>query len=225
MRQLLQYKVYRDAAGALSQRAEIQSNRFNRPRVGLPSDEPEGEIEDVQIWDLLTAFNKLLSAVGKQRVTHDVVYDDTPITLHAADVLDRLEREGPAIVFERIFEGRTRGEMIGLFLAMLELIRQDPGAVWDAGRGTVTNSAFGISPRIITVAVIDPEAYSQQRRYSIATVPVRVRNLVGFFVESVGGMTGVEVTGVIVPVPGRFDQSAPTITANAAFLRSVALVR
>lgn len=125
VRQLLQYKVYRDAAGALSRRADIQSQRFNRPHVGLPSDEPEIDIEDVQIWDLLTAFNKLLSAVGKQKVTHDVVYDDTPITLHAADILDRLEREGPAMGFERIFEGRTRGEMIGLFLAMLELIRQD----------------------------------------------------------------------------------------------------
>jgi hypothetical protein len=28
-----------------------------------------------------------------------------------------------------------------------------------------------------------------------------------------------------VPVPGRFDESAPLITADAAFLRSVALVR
>ncbi len=125
VRQLLQYKLYRDAAGVLSQRADIQSRRFNRPRVGLPADEAEVDIEDVQIWDLLAAFNKLLAAVGKQKVTHDVVYDDTPITLHAADILDRLERDGPAMPFERIFEGRTRGEMIGLFLALLELIRQD----------------------------------------------------------------------------------------------------
>ena len=125
VRQLLQYKIYRDAAGALSQRAEIQSNRFNRPHVGLPSEETDVDIEDVQIWDLLAAFNKLLAAVGRQQVTHDVVYDDTPITLHAADILDRLEREGPAMPFERIFEGRSRSEMIGLFLALLELIRQD----------------------------------------------------------------------------------------------------
>lgn len=125
VRQLLQYKVYRDAAGALSQRADIQSKRFNRPHVGLPDEDPEVDLEDVQVWDLLTAFNKLLAAVGKQKATHDVVYDDTPITLHAADLLDRLEREGPALPFERIFEGRSRSEMIGLFLAMLELIRQD----------------------------------------------------------------------------------------------------
>jgi len=62
--------------------------------------------------------------VGRNKATHDVRYDDTPITLHAADVLDRLEREGPTMPFERLFEGRSRGEMVGLFLALLELIRQ-----------------------------------------------------------------------------------------------------
>lgn len=125
VRQLLAYKVFRDAAGELSERAEVQSRRFPRPPLELPQEGQHVEIEEVQIWDLLAAFNKLLAAVGRQRTTHDVIYDDTPITLHAADILDRLEREGPSLFFERIFEGRSRSEMIGLFLALLELIRQD----------------------------------------------------------------------------------------------------
>ena len=62
---------------------------------------------------------------GGKRGVHEVIYDDTPITLHAADVQDRLQREGPSMPFEKIFEGRNRSEMIGLFLALLELIRQD----------------------------------------------------------------------------------------------------
>lgn len=113
------------------------------------------------------------------------------------------------------------------------LIDLDGSAHWDAARGQVV-SALGVSPRIITIGVGDPQAFSQQRRVApetesatLPTVPLRLRNLVGFFVESVGvGAHGyTEVTGVIVPVPGRFDQSAPLITAEAAFLRSVALVR
>ncbi|NLX14668.1 MAG: segregation/condensation protein A [Phycisphaerales bacterium] len=125
VRQLLAYRTFREAARQLSDRADQHQRRFARPPVELDNDgEQQLDIEDVQIWDLLTAFNKLLASVGKQKTTHDVIYDDTPITLHAADILDRMEREGPAISFATIFQGRTRGEMVGLFLALLELIRQ-----------------------------------------------------------------------------------------------------
>jgi segregation and condensation protein A len=126
VRQLLAYRAFREAAGELGHRADTHAQRFPRPKIRLPNDEEnEVDLEDAQIWDLLTAFNKLLASVGAKRGIHEVLYDDTPITLHAADVQDRLQREGPSLPFEKIFEGRTRGEMIGLFLALLELIRQD----------------------------------------------------------------------------------------------------
>ncbi len=125
VRQLLAYRAFRGAALGLSDRAEVRSKRFGRPKMELPDGEEQVDIEDAQIWDLLTAFNKLLASVGREPATHDVIYDDTPVALHAADILDLLERDGPAMPFERIFEGRSRSEMIGLFLALLELIRQD----------------------------------------------------------------------------------------------------
>lgn len=124
VRQLLAYRSFREAAGALGKRAELHMNRFNRPRVDAPGDGGAVDLDDVQIWDLLQAFNKLMSSVGIKPAVHEVKYDDTPITLHALDISDRLQREGPSLPFSRIFEGRTRGQMIGLFLAMLELIRQ-----------------------------------------------------------------------------------------------------
>jgi len=43
-------------------------------------------------------------------------------------MLDRLRREAEggreAMTLRSIFEGRTRGEMLGLFLALLELVRK-----------------------------------------------------------------------------------------------------
>jgi segregation and condensation protein A len=123
VRQLLAYRTFREAALRLADKAEVQSHRYARPGQDIPGDESV-DLEEVQIWDLLTAFNKLLAAVGRNKATHNVHYDDTPITLHAADVLDRLEREGPTMPFEKLFEGRSRSEMVGLFLALLELIRQ-----------------------------------------------------------------------------------------------------
>jgi segregation and condensation protein A len=55
---------------------------------------------------------------------HEVTFDDTPIDLHAADIEDRLMREGKLSLRGLIVGRKTRGEMIGIFLALLELIRQ-----------------------------------------------------------------------------------------------------
>ena len=52
------------------------------------------------------------------------IRDDTPIDLYQIEILHRLQTEGQ-MTFERIFESRTnRIVMIGLFLALLELIRE-----------------------------------------------------------------------------------------------------
>ncbi len=52
-----------------------------------------------------------------------VCIDDTPIDLYQVDILHRLQSDGPSS-FEDIFkDSNNRFVMIGLFLAMLELIR------------------------------------------------------------------------------------------------------
>jgi segregation and condensation protein A len=157
VRQLLAYRTFREAALRLADKAELHSQRYARPGQDVPGDD-SFDLEDVQIWDLLTAFNKLLAAVGRNKATHDVRYDDTPITLHAADVLDRLEREGPTMPFERIFEGRNRGEMVGLFLALLELIRQHRVRIQqERAFGTIVVTLVDSTP-ITTVLDATPDA-------------------------------------------------------------------
>jgi len=124
VRQLLEYKKFKDAAGLLAQAAEERALRFARVPVLPKVQADQIDLEDLQIWDLVEAFSQLLAATLSGPAMHRVEYDDTPLSLHQADILDRLERDG-ALPFSRIFEGRTnRGELIGLFLALLELIRQ-----------------------------------------------------------------------------------------------------
>ena len=54
-----------------------------------------------------------------------MVSDDTPIELHRADLLDRLQRrDGKPMTLREAFEGQRRSTMIGLFLALLDLVRQ-----------------------------------------------------------------------------------------------------
>ena len=55
---------------------------------------------------------------------HEVTYDDTPIDLHAADIEDRLKRDGRLTLKQLIIGRKSRSEMIGVFLALLELIRE-----------------------------------------------------------------------------------------------------
>lgn len=124
VRQLLEYKKYKDAANRLSVAGELQALRHRRHPPPLESGPHELDVEDLEIWDLFDAFSKLLEQTGRRTLPHEVVYDDTPLALHATDILDSLERAGGSQRFEQIFEGRSKSQLIGLFLALLELIRK-----------------------------------------------------------------------------------------------------
>jgi len=127
IRQLLEYKKFKDAADLLEAAADQQKERFPRPDTVIerlkPQAEPEVDMEQVSVWDLLEAFDAIMKATGAVGdISH--IKDDTPIDLHQIEILHRLQKEGP-MNFERIFESRTnRAVMIGLFLALLELIRE-----------------------------------------------------------------------------------------------------
>ncbi len=124
VRQLLEYKTYKDAARSLGASAEWQALKYARQPALPESDPGEMDVEEVTIWDLLEAFNQLLEQTGRRSATHDVAYDDTPVALHAVDIVDALERSDGSQRFEEVFGGRSKSELIGLFLALLELIRQ-----------------------------------------------------------------------------------------------------
>jgi segregation and condensation protein A len=127
IRQLLEYKKFKDAANLLSAAADRQKERFPRPDSVIeqlkPEAEPEIDIEQVSVWDLLGAFDSIMKATSPiGDISH--IKDDTPIDLYQIEILHRLQTEGP-MSFERLFESKTnRVVMVGLFLALLELIRE-----------------------------------------------------------------------------------------------------
>jgi len=158
VRQLLAYKRFRDAASTLEERKLEWERRFPAGKAGTDSaaireavlaQAGELDVEDLSLVDLAEAFAKIAASVNFERLgEHEVTYDDTPIELHAEDILDRLKRAleagetlaveeaqnltdtaaaSPAwrgIPLQGLFTGRKRGEMIGLFLATLELVRR-----------------------------------------------------------------------------------------------------
>jgi segregation and condensation protein A len=137
IRQLLQFQRYRIASDALEQRRVEFSMR--RPRRSAPlsrsaalagaepsPDEPvEIELEDVHILDLAESYERIMASIDLARMgDHRVEIDDTPIALHQADLMDRLDRAPDGrLALQEAFAGRPGGQRIGLFLAALELTR------------------------------------------------------------------------------------------------------
>lgn len=146
VQQLLAYKRYKDAARKLERKQDDWANRFPVHPIAKPKKKPtdpetaekiEIDLEDVNVLDLCEAFSRILSSIGHTG-QHEVTYDDTPISLHAEDIYDRLHREG-AMSLQKIFEGRrNRSEMIGLFLATLELVRDHKVRVFQDDAGEIT---------------------------------------------------------------------------------------
>jgi len=171
VQQLLAYKQYKDAANHLEAREQDWSARFKAKATEKQAASNEGEaadtanapqldleLEDVNVMDLCEAFGRILNSIG-QTTDHQVTYDDTPIQLHAEDVADRLNREGP-LTLHQLLEGRSnRSEMIGLFLATLELVRDKRARVWQAdGGGSVTLELISAREREQLVADEDAPA-------------------------------------------------------------------
>lgn len=157
VRQLLEYKRYRDATDRLEEWKHEWEHRYPTAKavVGRPSaedlaaeiagdgaaEEARVDVDDLTIIDLVEAFSQIVARVDFSRVgEHRVVVDDTPVEVHGDRIVERLRSGGEGgsgtIRFRSLFEKRTRAEMIGIFLAILELVKQQRVLVEQEQAGT-----------------------------------------------------------------------------------------
>ena len=122
---LLEYKKFRDAASMLEEQSRDWQQHFARQANDLPprqrnlADQP---IHEVELWDLVSAFSRILRENQAQRPSN-IVYDDTPIHVYMEQILEMLQRDG-RVAFSHLFQpGMHKSSMIGVFLAILELVR------------------------------------------------------------------------------------------------------
>ena len=188
IRQLLEYKKFKDASNFLSDAAEQQNMRFTRPSTIVdrlkPNTEPEIDIDQVSIWDLLEAFDNIMKATGSyQDISH--IKDDTPIDLYQIEILDQLQKDG-SMTLERVFEGKkSRVVMIGMFLALLELVREGLiSAQQDASSESIYLKPLTDEPAeqvvqkaIITVAEAEAEVAQATKEVQQQQPPVAIVEL------------------------------------------------
>jgi len=122
---LLQYKEIRDAAAILDEMGSRWQQRYHRLSDDLPKrrvDPGDQPIVDLQIWDLVSAFGRIMREAAGPPQT-EVVYDDTPIHVYMQRLHAQLQQTERLALTDVIEGGMHKSSLIGLFLAMLELTR------------------------------------------------------------------------------------------------------
>ncbi len=121
IRQLVEYKKFKDAAGRLQEMEHTQENVYRRTAPKLEFEAPTQRMQ-VSIFDLVNAVNVIL----KRFATTDSrdVFEDKWTVSEKIEAIVNLIRERPAVKFSELFaEATSRTEVVVTFLAMLELIR------------------------------------------------------------------------------------------------------
>jgi len=126
VRRLLEYKQYRDAASMLEERSREWRERYPRLANDLPARQmaPEHQpIQEVELWDLVSAFGRVLKAKNAAIRPESIRYDETPIHAYMQRIDERLRRDG-RVAFTAFFESSVhKSKLVGMFLAVLELVR------------------------------------------------------------------------------------------------------
>lgn len=122
---LIQYKRFRDAASLLDEQSRRWQLRYSRLANDLPPrriDADEVPIARVEVWDLVSAFGRILKARQKS-VQHSIQYDDTPIHIYMARIHERVQKF-QRVELQELFElGMHKSALIAMFLATLEMTR------------------------------------------------------------------------------------------------------
>lgn len=126
IRQLIEYKKFKEAAGMLRNREAMQDKLFPRFPV-VPELAPADNllVEEVSIFDLINAFQKILKRLDKNK-PEDLrqIFEENFTVGDKIDYLLKVVSPGVPIRFEECFaEVASRAEIVVTFLAMLELIR------------------------------------------------------------------------------------------------------
>jgi segregation and condensation protein A len=123
IRQLVEYKKFKDAAAQLQSLEARQENVFPRlPAKPQFTEEAPGK-PDVSLFDLLNAVNAILKRVALAPESRDVFEDKWTVSEKIEQLMKSLT-ERPRLRFSDLFSGAmSRTEVVVTFLALLELIR------------------------------------------------------------------------------------------------------
>lgn len=123
IRQLVEYKKFKDAAAQLSQREVEQSQLY--ARMSDPADaQAERPLGDVSVFDLINAFNQVLKRIESKSEDLREIFEENYTVSDKIDLVMKMTGSGVPLKFTELFaSAASRAEIVVTFLALLELIR------------------------------------------------------------------------------------------------------
>jgi len=126
VKQLLEYKSFKEAAAALEMRPLLERDVFTRSLPVMDDIVTDGVDEDdlmeVSIFELIEAFHHLISRIDKKELL-EIDLEKISLTDIINEIMERVNQE-KNITFEQLLGERiNRRRIIYTFLAVLELIK------------------------------------------------------------------------------------------------------
>jgi len=125
IRQLVEYKKFKDAAAQLQTLEARQEDVFPRipGKLELESPAPPSK-PDVSIFDLLNAVNTVLKRFEKREGATREIFEDKWTVSEKIEFILKVITDRGSMKFSELFESAaSRAEVVCTFLALLELIR------------------------------------------------------------------------------------------------------
>ncbi len=125
IRQLVEYRKFKDAAAQLQNLEERQENVFPRLPVKIKFEEADAPASpSVSIFDLLNAVNSVLKRFQEKEAGTREIYEDKWTVSEKMEFILGIITERGAVKFSELFAtAANRSEVVCTFLALLELIR------------------------------------------------------------------------------------------------------
>lgn len=124
IRQLVEYKKFKDAAAQLQQLEVERENTYVRVPARIECEAPAPRRGEVSIFDLLNAVNTVLKRFAERQQAASEIFDDPWTVSQKIEYLRQRLQETPVLRFTELFAAAlTRAEVIVTFLALLELVR------------------------------------------------------------------------------------------------------
>ena len=121
IQKLIEYQAFKEAALSLRQREDEWTRVFQREPLSDEKDDEGIYLSDVNLFDLLEAFKKILDTSPPEVAT--ITKETLTVKDKMSLIMEMLEGQ-EAIRFEEFFkDGITRFQLIVTFIALLELIR------------------------------------------------------------------------------------------------------